>query len=337
MTVNSIGDQARAFVLKAATAQLKTTLDVLTQEVSSGEVADLGMRLQGNSRTLNAIEARMKMLDQYQRNAAEAASVTGTMQDVLGAIHASTSQLALAIQTEPSAPTSQTLMVRADEISQAFSATVQGLNTEIAGRHLFSGLATDHSPLISADEILDHLGVATAGLSTAQDIAAAVSDWFDAPAASGFLGLAYLGTSGGVRQIEVAEGHAIGVATTAADPAIREVMKGLATAALVSRGVLAGDDSAQRQLMATGAQILIRNESSLLSATARIGLQQKIVADSQTTNASALSVLTIARNDLRQADPYQTSVALTHTQNQLDALYTVTARLSKLQLVEYLR
>ena len=42
MSVHSIGDQARAFALQAASYRLKTTLATLTDEMATGEVADLG-------------------------------------------------------------------------------------------------------------------------------------------------------------------------------------------------------------------------------------------------------------------------------------------------------
>ena len=39
MTVQSIGDQARAFAMQSASSRIKTTLATLTAELSSGEVA----------------------------------------------------------------------------------------------------------------------------------------------------------------------------------------------------------------------------------------------------------------------------------------------------------
>lgn len=338
MTVNSIGDQARAFVMKTASARLKNTVDVLTKEMSSGEVADLGQRLQGNSRSLNDIEARMKMLNQYKRNAAEAASLTGAMQERLGTIHSVTSTLAVDLVVGPALPTVKLLSTRSDGVAQTFSDVVEQLNGSFAGQHLFSGLATDLPPLISANQMLDNLEAITSGLTTAADVAQAVSDWFDAaPGGGGFLDVAYSGTLGQTRQLGIAEDSAIGITTDAANPVIRDVMKGLATAALVSRGVLAGQHDEQWSLMTKGGAVIMDNDAGLIAEMARVGLNQQIVDQGQAANAAALSTLNVARNDIRSADPYETSVALTEAQSQLDALYTITARLSKLKLVEYLR
>ena len=68
MTVQSIGDQARAFAMQAASSRIKTTMATLTAELSSGEVADLGSRLQGNTQALAGIESRLSMLAQFGRN-----------------------------------------------------------------------------------------------------------------------------------------------------------------------------------------------------------------------------------------------------------------------------
>jgi flagellar hook-associated protein 3 FlgL len=69
----------------------------------------------------------------------------------------------------------------------------------------------------------------------------------------------------------------------------------------------------------------------------RIGLHQQTVERAATANSSALATLELSRNDIRRADPYETAAALTEVQSQLESLYAVTARLSNLNLVDYLR
>lgn len=47
--------------------------------------------------------------------------------------------------------------------------------------------------------------------------------------------------------------------------------------------------------------------------------------------------LEIAQNELSSADPYDTVMRLEETQFRLESLYTITARLSELSLVGFLR
>lgn len=338
MALNSIGDQARAFAMKTATTRVKNQLDVLTKELSSGEVADLGQRLGGNTKAIHQIEARLKTLAQMQQNSAEIASYTKGMQDVLGQLHTETSALAVALLTEPSSPTSGLLAARSGEISDKFALTVSRLNGDVAGQFLFSGQNTKLAPLDSGEAMLSTLMTVTSGLTTAADVAQAVSNWFDAPAGGGgFLDSAYYGTIGSARQITVGEGRQVSVSADAASQGIRDALKGMAIGALVSKGALAGQYDQQRRLMSLAGEALLNNETPLLSELSKVAQAQQSVADGQTETAASISVLTIARNEIRQADPYETSLALKETESQLEQIYAVTARLSKLKLMEYLR
>ena len=53
-------------------------------------------------------------------------------------------------------------------------------------------------------------------------------------------------------------------------------------------------------------------------------------------NAAEASALQIARNGLVAADPYDTATAIQAVQTQIETLYTLTARLSRLSLTDYL-
>ncbi|MFV0292827.1 MAG: hypothetical protein ACK5II_06275 [Paracoccus sp. (in: a-proteobacteria)] len=337
MTIYSIGDQARAFVMQASSAKLKKSLDILTQELSSGKVADIGQRLQGNTRSLNEIESRIKMLDQYQRNAAEAAFVTEAMQNVLDNVHRNTSELALEIIAGPIGPAELTTSARADDAADILSSVVSQLNSSFAGQHLFSGLATDLSPLIPANQILDQIEPLVSGLTSASDVVTVVSDWFDTSTPGGFLTNAYRGTVDETRQIKVAEDRTIEIGIDASSSPVRGVIEGLTMIALASRSILGGNDVQRYELMQAGADLIVGGETELLSAMAQVGFSQKAIADSQVLSSSTAATLNIARNDILAADPFQTSVALSETESHLDALYTVTARLSRLKLTEYLR
>lgn len=338
MTVHSIGDQARAFALQSASFRLKTTLATLTDELASGEVADPGQRLGGNTQILGHIEARISAIGQFDTGAQEAALLLQGTQDSLESVHDQTSALALSLVAEPFNETPSLLQMRASEVTGAFEGTVARFNRAVADRFLFSGLNSDTPPLSSASDILDALEVATAGLTTATDVAQTVSDWFDAPpGGGGFMDMAYLGTVGEPASIGIADGEAISLSTTAAAPALRDVLKGLATAALVDRGALSGQHQERRDLMQRGGQILLDNGPQLVSEMGRVGLKQQLTMRARTENAAMLAGLQTARNDIRSADPYETAGALQQVQSQLEALYSVTARLSTLKLVEYLR
>lgn len=338
MTVYSIGDQARAFALQTASHRLKTALATLTDEMASGEVADVAQRLQGNTQILSRIEARIALTNQFTSNASEAASITRGMQDVLEAIRTQTGELGLSLLAEPFSETTSLLAMRAGEVAGTFDSVVARLNGSVGGRFLFSGQNSDLPALTAGSDILDALETLTSGLTTATAVIQAVSDWFDSPVGGGgYVDVAYRGTTGSAPAIPVANSQSIDLTTTAASPAVRNLLKGLATAALVDRGVLDGQFSEQREMMQQGGQIILDNSPDLFSEMGRIGFTQQMIERLQAENSATLATLQSSRNNLRVADPYETAGALTQVEAQLEALYSVTARLSKLKLVDYLR
>lgn len=337
MTMNSIGDQARAYVMQSATNRLKTTMTTLTQEVASGEVADLGQRLQGNTRALNQIEGRISQTTQLQGNAKEVGIQLQAMQDIFAGVRSVTNDLGINLISDPFAGTTTQLGTRATEVSNAFDTVIQRLNGMDSNRYLLSGLASNQQPLSDSAQILDALQGVTAGMTTAAEISTAIAAWFDAPEGSGgFLDVAYHGTTGAGQSIPVGDRQSVQITTSAASPAVRDVLKGLATAAILDRGALAGQPDEQNALLRQSGHALIAADAALLGEMGRVGLTQQAVARAETSNAAALSTLEISRNDIRSADPYETATALTEVESQLEALFAVTARLSRLNLADYL-
>lgn len=338
MPINSIGDQARAFALQTASNRLKQSLTTLTAELASGEVSDLGARLNGNTRILAGVEARLASTSQFQRNAADAAILAGGTQDVLTGIRAATSRLAIEMATDPFANSPSEIRLRGHQAATAMERVVGHLNTQVAGRHVMGGLAADLPPVSPAAEILDLLEGVVAGLTDGSDIGQAIADWFDAPpGGGGFLDLAYRGTVGMSQTFGVAEGASITLSTSAASPEIREVLRSLATAALLDRGVLAGDMAQSRTLIDIAGRGLAAADRAMIGEMGRVGLTEQLIDEARATNNAALLVLNLTRNEIRAADPFATAAALTEVQSQLEALYAVTARMSKLKLVDYIR
>lgn len=337
MTLNSIGDQARAYALQVASNRIKTTLSTLTQEVASGQVADVGQRVGGNTRALNEIEGRIQLAGQLRQNGQDAGIRLQAVQDMFDAVRLSTTELGLALATDPF--NDQALLgTRSTEVANAFDSVIQRLNGTNSNRYLLSGEASDVAPLSDATSILDSLQAIVAPLTTAADVAQAVSDWFDAPAGGGgFLDTAYHGTLGQPQRISVGEGVSVEMQTTGASGPVRDLLKGLATAAILDRGILAGNVAERRELLSTGGTLMVAADSAVLGEMGRVGLAQQTVERAQVTGTSTLNTLERARGDIRSADPFETAAALTEVQSQLESLYAVQARLANLKLVDFLR
>ena len=75
----------------------------------------------------------------------------------------------------------------------------------------------------------------------------------------------------------------------------------------------------------------------LVKLQADVGAAQEHIEDVTARNSARKASLSIARNELLAADPYETSIRLQSAQSQLESLFSVIARNARLSLVNYLQ
>jgi flagellar hook-associated protein 3 FlgL len=82
---------------------------------------------------------------------------------------------------------------------------------------------------------------------------------------------------------------------------------------------------------------MLESQSDLAILRSGIGSQEARTEAARVRNEAELAALKIARSDLYSADPYETATHLQLVQAQLESVYTMTARLARLSLSEYLK
>src|SRR5690606_39566305 len=122
----------------------------------------------------------------------------------------------------------------------------------------------------------------------------------------------------------------------ALDPTIKDTLRALATAAMLDRGVLAGQPGAQSQLLKAAGEDLLAGGEGRAQLMARVGTVQAQIAAAQTRNGAEKAALENTRAGIVTADPYDTATMLEDLQARLESLYLVTARVSRLTLADYL-
>lgn len=333
----SIGDQARIASLRQANHLLKSRLTTLTQEATTGLKADVAASLGGNLGRLAQVETRLTQLEAYQQNTAQAEGEFSGVQDVLGAVQTMASTLGPALQAAVSMGDETSMNLRSTHAADDFRAAVNVLNTDVGGRFILSGSNVETSPLSSSVDILADAKDQLAGATTAADKIAAISAWFDAPAGvAGFLDTHYHGNTETVTT-GLSARSTIGNDTNASDAGVRRILKGLALAALANDPDVALDKSGKALMMGEAVKNLNTGAESVIMLRAAVGLKQEAVEHAATTNAAERTSLSIARSDILSVDPYETASAITQTEANLQNLYALTARLSRLSLTDYLR
>ncbi|PZQ97623.1 MAG: flagellar biosynthesis protein FlgL [Cereibacter sphaeroides] len=333
MTLSSIGDRARSFTMQNQTTRLKVELDRRSFEATTGRSGDIGQLLKGDFTPLSTIDASIARLGAYKTATTEAALATSAMQTVLATMDGLASQLGASLVTVASPGNPVSIDAAGTDALTSFRTAVAAINGRLGDRTLFAGVETRMPALAPAENILDAMMVAVAGSLSASEVEFALDAWF--ASSIGYVAEAYLGGAA-LGPMSIAADEAVTVDVTANDPAIRETLKGLGMAALLARGVLAADFDQRAVLAGRAGTVLIEGATSRSTVAARIGTAEARIAGASARNSAEVTALGIARTGIAAIDPYEAATELTNAETQLDTLYAITARLSRLSLASYL-
>lgn len=331
----SIGDMAHTFMLQRRGAALKTDMARLNEELATGQVSDIKSVLAGNVGYLADIESDLKSLQGYRIATTEAAQFSEAVQTALERINSSAGKLGTTFLTMSSNAVGPILEQFSSEARTEMESIVSALNTRTGGRALFSGAATDQRAIADVDTILAGLRSATAGLTNPQDIIDAADLWFDDPA--GFEATAYTGGSTSMAAFRLGKGEEVQMSLTANDAVFRDTLKHVALAAMAGDGPVVLSNDAHRMILEDSGRKLFSSQGALTVASAKTGSAQARIDALATRNATEESALLIAKSALVQVDPYEAATELEAVQFQLQSLYAVTARMSDLSFVNFIR
>ena len=310
MSMISLGDLAQSFMLRRQNTDLKSDLQRLTTEMTTGQATDVGRHIGGDYAPLAGIDASLARLQGYKSATSEAGLLSGAMQTVLGAVEGMASSLGPQLLAASSAATTTQINAVGADARQKLGTAVALYNTDISGRALFAGKSTDGRATIDVDSLLAALGTEIIGATSAPDIETRVTAWFNAPA--GYASLGYLGDDP-LQPLAIAPGETADLGFTAADPGIRDTLKGLAMAALLDRGALAGNIQARADLARRAGENLLNSQTSRADMAARLGTAEGQISAATSRNSAETSALQIARNGITDVDPYETASKLEAT------------------------
>lgn len=332
MTRISVGDASLTNILARQGAELRGQVQRASQEVATGRHSDIGAALRGDFSPLLAIDASLGRLSAYKSNTTDAAFQTAAQQSAISGLSDLASGISTTLLGARNSTPVQIATLAADAKGRLASA-IGLLNTQAAGRAVFSGVATDTVPLGPVEDMLAALQTAATGATTAGQVTAAVTTWFADPLGFG----AFYQGGAALSPSPIAPEETADLSTTAMDPALRDTLAGFAMAALIDRGVLAGDAAERGRLAQQAGQQLVTTEDARTTLAARIGTVEAQIEAARTRNAAEETSLGILRSGIGSVDPYEAGTRLEAIRTQLESLYLVTARVSRLSLAEYLR
>lgn len=336
MTSIGFGDAAQFNRLRQDGSRLQQDLLRLTVELGTGQQADPGRAVGGDFSALADLSRQLRLQTAFAQSIAEAGIDANSRQAALERIEAEIDGLSPRSLALASGGSLLDMSLSLADAPQRFEQAVAALNTRVAGRSIFAGDAPDRAALIPAAAMLDQLRPLAGAAPTATDMIAAVEAWFLDPG-NGFDTIAWQGGTGSAAPALLGEGQEEQTGLTAREPALREVLAGLALLALAAEGVGPAADAERRALVTAGSLRLDRGEDALIRLRSDLGASQARIEEARVAAEAARTGAEMERSRLTAADPYRAATELQSVQTRLEQLYILTARLSRLTLSEYLR
>ncbi len=335
MSFTSIGDLALSFQLRRDNATLSSEMRRLATELSTGLKTDVATAVGGDFGSLSGIETALSRIGGFKTNLIDQQFEASARQTAMDAIQTYSDNLTPALLFANDLEQSPQLNITGRESRENLERVIEALNTSVGGRTLFAGTATDGAAVADIDTIMTALETLVAAETTAAGVEAALDTWFGA--GGDFETVAYIGSATGLADVPIAQGEVVTTDFAADDLELRETLKGFALGALLGETATALTLDERIVLAGRSAEILINGNSDFVSFRSRLGLVEEQIEVAQARTASEESTLEIARIDLVGADAYETAARLEETQARIESLYVMTARLSGLSLVDYLR
>lgn len=334
MSFQGVGDLAQSIQLRRDNTRLQEQFRTLADELSSGRTSDLGRAVSGDFGALSGIERSLKAISAFETAATETRLMADAAQTALELVRSkgTSSSPALLLANEDFQPGLVDAAVAT--AARAFEDSVSALNIRVGDRSVFAGIATDSPAIASAETMLLELETLIAGETTAAGVETIVADWFGP--GGGFEATGYLGDTTPLSDIPISQDERVTLEVTAADQGVRDVLAGLALGALLDRGALAGDAQQRGELTRAAGNALMQADYEITATRARLGVTQERIEDAETRNANEAQALDLARAELVEVDPFDVAARMAALEGQLETLYAVTARLSRLTLADYI-
>ena len=334
MQIGSLGDLAQSYSMQSRNAALKTDIQRLTLELASGKVSDVRKAIGGNTAYITDIERSLTELNGYDLAAREASQFAAGVQNALSRINDVSTEFRNTLLTSSSSALGEASSALITQAQGSLDDVISAINTNVGGRSLFSGTATDVTALASSEILLSDLVVSMAGAGTVDDMLAAATAWFDDPA--GYAATGYLGSDTALAPISLSDGAAAEFELRGDDPALRKVLQGLAIIAVADDPALGLSAGQKGELLQKATPEILGASGRIIDLQAKIGFSEARIETNIVRQSAKRATLEMARNELLSINPYETATELEQVQFQLQSLYAITSRMSQLSLVNFL-
>ena len=214
----------------------------------------------------------------------------------------------------------------------SLDSVIAALNIQQGRRFLFSGDAVDRAAVGGSEDVIAGVRAALSGAATAADANAALDAYFGA--GGGFETTIYKGGGGQASGVEIAPGDDVRVELRADDDAFRNLIRGLAIGAIADETGLSGAE--RRMFLEDAARDMANGVEDVAFLTAENGLKEQRLENARARMVAEEAVFSNSYFEMAGADQYEAATRAQSLEAQLQTTYTLTARLSNLNFVNFI-
>ena len=325
MSLSSINNIVSAQFTRNIT-ELRQEMARTAEEATTGRYSDLTAHLSGR---IGSAMLSQQALDNIALQREQLSYREGRLdvsQQSLTTIQNRIQGLEVSMRTALGMGNLHTQGIAARDAEAALGVAFSALNVRFGERYLFAGDATATQPLASINTLLSDIR----GLANAAPDAAAFEAALDT----------YFNTPGGGWQTTIYGGTPAASdpeAATANDPALVEVIRGLAVMALADPQGQPALFAQPNGIVDTAAQRLSDGQLALTNLRSALGVHQERLSVQKQALDTEETIFTSAFNALTARDQYEAASALKLLESSLEASYALTSRLASLTLLNFLR
>ncbi|MFK7901903.1 MAG: flagellar hook-associated family protein [Nitratireductor sp.] len=349
MALSNISTYALNSSLRSITIDRQQKINVASQEVATGRLADIGYSLGGNTHYSLAIENEIKMLDQTKVTNSFVTSRLESMQLSLSNLVTFSNDLVGQLAAEVTGTLDRDLLESFGR--NAFESASSALNLNVRGEYVFSGVNSDTIALVDYEgtsgapaktavqnAFSTHFGFAPSDPAAANLTPSDIEGFVDGPFATLFddanWQTLWSGASDrGVRS-KISLRELVETPTTAQAQSFRNIVASSVLMLEFANGNFSGD--AVNQLSESGLNLAASGVSGLALEQGKIGVVEERVSNASDSMDFQSEVLNNQQIDLTGVDPYEAATRLQSLAIGLEASYAATARIQNLSIMNYI-
>lgn len=338
MKLGATSDLARLNALQRQAIEARNNLDLSGSEMTTGEKASPFEAAGGNLTRLFSLERALERNAVYSDTIVLNEMRLEIAQEALGRVYGTVETLSVDLLGAVGIGDMSAARLHATSARRGFVETVSTLNSRVAGQALFAGAATNGAALASAETMLAEIEALAAppAVANAQEAIDAVEAYFTRPG-GGFFATGYIGSDVDLSPVEIGDGVRVETGVRADSAELVSVLQAHALGAIVADGAFADDATAQKIVLTAAADRLLDARDNVRMLRTQVGVSQNVMERAHAGRTSERNTFELARTKMIEADPLEAASRYQALEAQLEAIYTVTSRLSQLRFANFMR